>query len=133
MYRTIADLPYVFPKSALPCTDNLTNFPLTRSRKFFRSVPQIYESQLVASGTISSSLISSSKSDLLATLDAALESAKPENFTVPELDMPRGWQAMEWVKKGEWAKSVKTGVEESKLKEVGRKSVQTVEGVVSSS
>lgn len=38
---------------------------------------------------------------------------------------------MEWAEEGEWMESVETGVDGEVLKEVGRRSVEVMEGVVS--
>jgi len=102
-----------------------------RRIKDLPSVASIYEKSLIETGTLDSSDVASFKKEHFAKLDTSLVAAEPKNFQVPELEMPRGWNEMTWPERGDWEKSVETGVGEQTLKEVGKRSVQTPDDIVS--
>ena len=85
---------------------------------------------MISSGLLTAAEAATFRQELFAELDKSLEGAKPENFTVPEVERPRGWEKMKWPKEGEWKEAVHTGVKEAVLKEVGRRSVQVPEDIV---
>lgn len=100
------------------------------SRSCDSSVASIYEKSLIDNGTLDASEASSFRKDHFAKLDTSLVAAEPKNFTVPELEMPRGWNEMTWPEKGDWENAVETGVGEKVLKEVGKRSVETPDDIV---
>ncbi|GAA5954715.1 hypothetical protein JCM3765_003866 [Sporobolomyces pararoseus] len=100
-----------------------------RRIKDLPSVASIYEKSLIEAGTLDASEASTFRKDHFAKLDTSLVAAQPENFEVPELEMPRGWNKMTWPKKGDWEKPVETGVGEQLLKEVGKRSVETTDDI----
>lgn len=87
------------------------------------SVLKTYEKSLVEKGILDAASVSKHKSEHLARLDLSLAGALPENYQVPELEMPRNWNTMKWAKEGEWELPVKTGVASESLKSVGVQSV----------
>ncbi|KAL8279079.1 hypothetical protein RQP46_008537 [Phenoliferia psychrophenolica] len=93
------------------------------------TVPQIYEQELIAAGTLDSAEAATARKEHLALLDEALVAAEPANFTVPELELERGWDRMRWPKEGEWEKTIDTGVDPVLLAEVGRRSVEVPEDI----
>lgn len=95
------------------------------------SVAQLYERQLLSTKLLSTADATKYRKDLFAELDKSLVAAKPENFTVPEVERPRGWSEMRWPAEGEWKEQVDTGVDGELLREVGRRSVEVEEAVVS--
>ncbi|GAA6060666.1 hypothetical protein JCM10212_001222 [Sporobolomyces blumeae] len=100
-----------------------------RRIKDLPSVASIYEQSLVESGTLSTADAKLFRSEHLATLDQALATSDPEQYTVPELERPRGWNEMKWPDKGEWENEIETGVHRAVLKDVGKRSVETPEEI----
>ncbi|GAA6044320.1 hypothetical protein JCM8097_004473 [Rhodosporidiobolus ruineniae] len=91
------------------------------------SVAHNYEQHLVSSSTLSPSSASSLRDSHFKDLDTALSSLS--SYEPPELDRPRGWDAMKWPKKGEWEDQPETGVEEGVLREIGKRSVAVPEWI----
>lgn len=118
MYRTVRALPYVVIRgivAVLTC---------------FRSVLNIYEKQLVERGTLSTEHAESFKKAHFQLLDRSLVAAEPQNFSLPALLQPRGWDRMRWPSHGEWAERIDTGVAAETLKEIGRRSVEVPDDFV---
>lgn len=128
MYKVIENLPFVAsrPRAALRQL-TLSIFPARRT------VPQLYEQELISAGTLDSNLAASARKDHLALLDEALVAAEPANYAVPELEQERGWDTMRWPVEGEWENSIDTGVAAELLVEVGRRSVEVPDDIVSPS
>ncbi|GAA5933754.1 uncharacterized protein JCM15063_001407 [Sporobolomyces koalae] len=96
-----------------------------RRIKDLPSVASIYEKSLIDAGTLDAAEAASFRKEHFAKLDTSLVGAEPKNYTVPELEMPRGWSEMTWPERGEWEQTIDTGVRESVLREVGKRSVET--------
>lgn len=120
MYKTIEKLPCVLSVLRLKHADNQA-----------RSVPQLYEQQLLSEGTLTPERAESFKKEHFDKLDESLEASKPENFKVPPLPMYRGWDKMIWPDPNEWTQQVETGVDLDTLKQVGKRSAQLPDGFVS--
>ncbi|SCZ87650.1 BZ3500_MvSof-1268-A1-R1_Chr2-2g05116 [Microbotryum saponariae] len=88
------------------------------------SVPQMYEKQLIEASILDPAVAAETRKALAAQLDKSLVASEPNNFTVPDLDRPRGWDKMKWPVAGEWAHAVETGVEVDALKRIGKQSVE---------
>lgn len=80
---------------------------------------------------ISAAEAESFRKDHFTTLDEALAAAGPEKFAPPELEMPRGWDEMRWPTVGEFKKEIQTGFDPKVLREIGERSVQVPEDMVS--
>ncbi|KAK4700936.1 hypothetical protein P7C70_g5306, partial [Phenoliferia sp. Uapishka_3] len=93
------------------------------------TVPQLYEKSLIASGLLDPDLAASAKKEHFALLDQSLVAATPENFTVPEIQYERGWEALRWPVEGEWKNQIDTGVNTSVLLDVGKRSVEVPDNI----
>lgn len=71
-------------------------------------------------GLIDSEYIETNYKNHIELLDQSLIAADPMNYTVPELEMERGWDKMSWDRPGE-LEQVETGFDLEKLKEIGSK------------